>query len=320
MSKEENENFILDLKVYKIPSNLQTYGHIENQNDIEDLSQRDTLQKFVTTKGFQDIQSQEHAGELFQVMTRNLIFHLPPFLNPQIWKFYRMNHNRIYQIFQVFPPLPLWCLCLLFQLNVSTFALKPSYANSIGLIRDSKAPAKKTLHDFLSDPKISQIILKQASFQEGMYTNDKHKPPLPVYITDYKTLNLVLEALPSESIFDSIPLRHPIPYSKCFLIRGKKYIPYLFHKEEEKKYILLVRVVSAYTYFVTYDVPSCISFDPIYILLKDELNTDQLFCSVDDAIYITDVPLSNVLPARIASGAKKRKHKGTKKPQKKLKK
>lgn len=317
---KEKDYFINEVKVYPIPEKLQTFGHPENTTDLEDLSQNDTLYKILTSKGYQDLNASTLGKEqkTIQIMSRQLMFHLPPFLCPQIWKFYRMNLDRIYDMFQAYHPLPLWCLCLLFQLNICTFAIKPSYANSVGLIRDSKAPAKKTLHEFLTDSHIAQQgIHNYKCFHESTFSQDHHDPPLPVYMTDCNTLNLLLEALPEKKVFETTPLRHPIPYSSCFLIRGKKYIPYIFHDQHPKRYILLVRIVSAYTYFVTYDIPSCISFDPLYILLRDERQNNQLFCSVDDAIYITDVP-SCVISPTLSSRKRKQAHQG-KKNQKKHK-
>ena len=325
---KEKENFIVDLKTYIIPENLQTFDHIDNLDDINDLSQSDNLCKIVTNKGFQDLGSNNfmdyennsnsnHMSTHIQIMTRQLFFHLPPFLTPQIWKFYRMSLEHIYEMFQAYTPLPLWCLCLLFQLNICTFAIKASYANSVSLIRDSKAPAKKTLHEFLSDPHINQKLIHNKSFNESIFLDDLHKPRLTVYTTDCTTLNLLLDILPSKQIFDSVPLRYPIPYEKCFHIRGKKYIPYLVHEVKQKKYLLLVRIVSAFTYFVTYDVPSCISFDPLYILLKDEKQNNQLFCSVDDAIYITDIQVPFITPT--LSSRKRKQHTRGKKNQKNIK-
>jgi hypothetical protein len=155
------------------------------------------------------------------------------------------------------------------------------------------------------------------------FPEDEHNPALPVFVVSSDMMHRLLQLLPPKSLFDETPLRFPVHYASCFVIHGKKYIPFELHEPpkpktnrgtthgkkrkhstaaaappgpsplptgttDSRRYLLMVRVVSAFTYFLTYNVPTSLSLDPLYVTFLDQEQKGQLFCGIDEAIYVTE--------------------------------
>lgn len=282
------EGFISQLEQYVIPTTKDAENE-DNNRDLCDLNQNDVYSYIATDKGLCLVQNNITKETNFQIITRSLHFHLPPFLTHDLWKFYRLSLEQVCGIIDSYSPVALWTLTLFLRLNLSTPAVRPSYANSVGIICQAKINAKTRLQEFLHK-NYKQIT---PLYQLSEYPEDDHRPILPVYLVNRQVINTLIHYLPNKELVDTLPLRHPIPFEACFVIQGKKYIPYELHvpsrkrslsedsndllSQSKRKYLLLVRIVSAYSYFTTYGIPECLSLDPLYLTLKTQNGVEKSF-------------------------------------------
>jgi hypothetical protein len=289
------EPLLTRIEKYVVPHDPEQQRQ-DDEQDLKDLNQKDISSYIVTEKGLTLLQNNSNVvnvGKL-QLVTRTIGFHLPPFLCQDLWRFYRLPLEQIFDMINSYSPLALWSLCLFLRLNLCTPAVKPSYANSIGAICAAKAQVTERLEEFIKKYYKEHVPL----YQQSRYPEDDHKPQLPVFEVPMSVIQTLTPYIPSKSLYEAIPLRHPIPFTSCFQIRGRKYIPYELHLPDDqeherssesshRQYILLVRIVSVFTYITTYGVPECVSLDPIYVTLKDQKGYDKLYCSIDEMIYLT---------------------------------
>ena len=304
-----NEAYVTHLTQYVVPASIQS-RHTDNIRDIEDLNQQETLILFATEKGLVDLKI-VNPGPLPQIVTRTLAFHLPPFLTPKFWEDYRLSYDTILTYFNSFHPLHLWSLCLLFNINISSPAIRPNYSNSVGIIVQAKACAKQRLREMLQ----RKYKAVTQFFATSYCSEDSHNPELPVFVVPSSIIEHILPSVPTLQQMKSPNLRQPIPFPRSFVIRNKKYVPLEVlvsksRRQPERKYILMIRVISGFSYFYTYGIPSSLSMDPLYLTLKDERGEDQLFCGIDECIYLCENEENPNIKKTGKKGPKKRQRDG----------
>ena len=295
MKKEKEEPFILSLDHYIVPPDVQGLHHPENSVDLSNLNQKQQWRLFATEKGLQDAATHLYPDSC-QTVTRVLDFHLPPFLTPPLWNSYRLSLARVLSSIGAYHSLHLWSLCILLKLNLCIQSIKPSYANSMGVICAAKAQAKQRLNEYLQKnyPRVPYDTFFETTAD---FPDDRHRPRLPVFLVSAQVMDKLVQSVPPRQLFEDTPLRYPVPYKTCYVIRGKKYIAFELHaspstgrkrKITNQKFVLLVRIVSGSVYFYTYGGPTSLSLDPLYIRLRDSNLKEQIFCGIDECVYVTD--------------------------------
>lgn len=208
---------------------------------------------------------------------RTVKMHLPQFLSRSLWMRHNYSYEDIANTLQCFKPHHLLHLAIAERQALTKLAVQPSCETVHKFVYGAKAIVISHLETWLKftyfpvpDARINGVVPNVLNTIE----TTSHVPPLPLHAIPSAEYRKYFEMLPEGKDPEQQYYRL---LCAPFQWRGISIVPI---ELERHQYLLMSRVLTLHDYIETYGEPSCMTMQPILIVLAGDL-----YCVCEESFY-----------------------------------